>query len=415
MLLAAQTFADGTVNAFLASLRPADIVLLLATLPLLAATGYLLVLTVCSARIAPLPADDSTRFDIVVPAHNEASGIGATVASLRQMTYPTDRFRILVVADNCTDDTAQRARDAGAQVLERRHATERGKGYALAHAYAHSLADGFAQMVVVVDADTSVSPNLLTAFSSRVVRGAQAVQAEYGVRNANASWRTRLMVLALTMFHTVRSLGRERLGLSCGLRGNGMGFSSDLLRRVPPRAFSIVEDVEYGVALGLAYTRVEYVHDAEVRGDMPVTEAASRTQRERWEGGRLALIKSLVPPLLRATLHRGGVIPLDLALDLIVPPLTLLAGGVMLGVLLAGGGVLAGAVSIAAATPMLLCAAFLAAYVLRGAVLSGGGVRVIGDLAWAPVYAVWKVSVLLRPRRRSGEWVRTARSDETVP
>ena len=87
----------------------------------------------------------------------------------------------------------------------------------------------------------------------------------------------------------------------------------------------------------------------------------------------------------------------------------------MLGVLLAGGGVLAGAVSVAAATPMLLCAVFLAAYVLRGAVLSGGGVRVIGDLAWAPVYAVWKVSVLLRPRRRSGEWGRTARSDEIVP
>ncbi len=403
------------MSAVLEALRPADIVVLLVSLPLLAATGYLVVLTMCSARITPLPADDSTRFDVVVPAHNEASGIGATVASLRQMTYPSDRFRILVVADNCTDDTAQRARDAGAQVLERTHATERGKGYALAHAYEQSLADGFAQMVVVVDADTSVSRNLLTAFSARAVRGAQAVQAEYGVRNANASWRTRLMVLALTMFHTVRSLGRERLGLSCGLRGNGMGFSSDLLRRVPPRAFSIVEDVEYGVALGLAYSRVEYVHDAEVRGDMPVTEAASRTQRERWEGGRLALIKSLVPPLLRASLHRAGAIPLDLALDLLVPPLTLLAGGVMLGALVAGAGVLAGLLSFVTAVPMLLSVVFLSAYVLRGAVLSGGGVRVIGDLAWAPVYAVWKVSVLLRPRRRDGEWVRTARSDEIVP
>ncbi|MBC7842680.1 MAG: glycosyltransferase [Gemmatimonadaceae bacterium] len=397
------------------ALRPADIVVLLLSLPLLAATGYLVLLTICSARILPLPADETTRFDIVVPAHNEASGIGATVASLRQMTYPADRFRILVVADNCTDDTAQRARDAGAQVLERTHGTERGKGYALAHAYAQSLSDGFAQMVVVVDADTSVSRNLLTAFSARAVRGAQAVQAEYGVRNANASWRTRLMVLALTMFHTVRSLGRERLGLSCGLRGNGMGFSSDLLRRVPPRAFSIVEDVEYGVALGLAYTRVEYVHDAEVRGDMPVTEAASRTQRERWEGGRLALITSLVPPLLRASFHRAGAIPLDLALDLLVPPLTLLAGGVVLGAVVAGTGLLVGWLSFAAAVPMLLCVAFLAAYVLRGAALSGGGVRVIGDLAWAPVYAVWKVSVLFRPRRRDGEWVRTARSDEIVP
>jgi 1,2-diacylglycerol 3-beta-glucosyltransferase len=229
----------------------ANPLLLIAGVPIAASTGYLAFLSLLSRRIAVPKGDTSTSFDVIVPAHNESVGIVATVASLRAMQYPASQFRILVVADNCTDDTAERASAAGATVLVRQHATEKGKGYALAHAYAASLADGFASAVVVVDADTSVTPNLLTAFSARFAAGASAVQAEYGVRNAQASWRTRLMVIALTLFHGVRSLGRERLRVSCGLRGNGMGFSVATIRRVPPRAFSIVEDVEYGVALGV--------------------------------------------------------------------------------------------------------------------------------------------------------------------
>ncbi|MCC7053617.1 MAG: glycosyltransferase [Gemmatimonadaceae bacterium] len=389
----------------------ADVILLLLALPVLLATGYLACLTLLSARGTPPAPDESTVFDVIVPAHNEAAGIAATVASLRALSYPAERFRILVIADNCTDDTAERARAAGATVLERRHATERGKGYALAHAYAASAAHGQASAVVVVDADTSVSPNLLTAFSARFVAGAEAVQAEYGVRNANASWRTRLMVIALTMFHTVRSLGRERLGLSCGLRGNGMGFTAALLQRVPPRAFSIVEDVEYGIALGLAGTRVVHVPEAEVRGDMPASAAASRSQRERWEGGRLALIREHVPRLVAAA-REAGRVPLDLAADLLVPPLTTLGAITGAGLLAALVALSRGAAGGMAVIPWMLATAALAAYVVRGAVLSGTGPRAVLDLLWAPVFAVWKLTLLLKPTRRSGEWVRTTRSDE---
>ena len=99
-----------------------------------------------------------------------------------------------------------------------------------------------------MDADTLVSPNLLRAFAARLDAGAAAVQARYGVRNPDASWRTRLMAIAFALFHDLRSLGRERLGLSAGLRGNGMCFSTRLLREVPHQAFSVVEDLEYGLA-----------------------------------------------------------------------------------------------------------------------------------------------------------------------
>ncbi|MDZ7630063.1 MAG: glycosyltransferase family 2 protein [Gemmatimonadaceae bacterium] len=389
-----------------------DLTLLVLALPALAASGYLAFLTVLSKQ-RPAPTGAArTRFDIVVPAHNEANGIAATVASLSALEYPAERRRILVVADNCTDDTASRAADAGAIVLVRHHATERGKGYALAHAYAQSLGDGFADAIVVVDADSSVSPNLLSAFAARFEGGALALQAEYGVRNANESWRTRLMVIALTMFHTVRSLGRERLHLSCGLRGNGMAFSADLVRRVPQRAFSLVEDVEYGIALGLQGIRVEYVHEASVLGDMPTTASAAQTQRERWEGGRIAMLRAHLPPLLGAARRTRSAVPVDLALDLLVPPLTTLGAMIVVGL---GLSTLAVTQSDSGRYGLLAwctCAAFIALYLIRGIILSGTGFRAIRDLLWLPVFVLWKLTASLRPRGRSGEWVRTPRADE---
>jgi cellulose synthase/poly-beta-1,6-N-acetylglucosamine synthase-like glycosyltransferase len=393
-----------------------DALLALAAAPGLAGSAYLAALAVLARRgadrAAPL-ASPIVRFAIVVPAHDEEAGIAATVASLLAMDYPRDEFQVLVVADNCTDGTAARAREAGARVLERHDPSRRGKGYALGLAYETVLREGAVDAVVVVDADTLVSANLLRACAVRFARGAQALQVEYGVRNATSSWRTRLMVIAFALFHTVRSLARERLGLSCGLRGNGMAFSRDLLRAVPANAFSIVEDVEYGVALGLAGIRVEYVAEAEVLGEMPATGGAARSQRERWEGGRWALARRHVPALIRTAVGRRDPVPLDLALDLLVPPLTTLTAICLLGTLAAGAVWQRGLGHVAVVCWGAALAALMV-YVARGVALSGLGARAVLDLGWAPVYAGWKVMV--RARRlvtgaRNDEWVRTLRND----
>ncbi len=394
----------------------AEVALAVAATPVLGASAYLAALAAAARRLPAPPPTDAVRFDVVVPAHDEEAGVGATVASLLALDYPRDRYRVLVVADNCADRTAERARAAGATVLERADPTRRGKGYALAHAYAACLADGAADAVVVVDADTRVSPNLLRAFAARVAAGEACVQAEYGVRNAGDSWRTRLMVVALSCYHTVRSLARERLGLSCGLRGNGMGFTVDTLRRHPHRAFSRVEDVEYGVALGAAGVRVAYVPEATVLGDMPATGSAARSQRERWEDGRGGLARRAVPALLRAARTRRDPVPLDLALDLLVPPLTTLVALALAGSALAAAALLAGwagVIGVAGWAAALLC---LALYVARGAALAGQGARVLLDLAWAPAYAAWKLALAARralrppPRAEREAWVRTARA-----
>lgn len=387
------------------------VLLVAAAVPVLAAAGYLAVLALCARRVPAPPPRTDVRFDVVVPAHDEESGIAATVASLRAVEYPADRFRVLVVADNCADRTAERARRAGATVLVRDDPRHRGKGYALDAAYARALADGFAEAVVVVDADTRVSPVLLGAFAARIRAGAEAAQGEYAVANGRDSWRTSLMTVAFTLFHTVRSLARERLALSCGLRGNGMCFATTLLRRIPAGAYSIVEDVEYGIALGRAGVRVWYAPDARVWSDMPARARGARSQRERWEGGRRALARKYAWPLLRDALARRDRVLADLALDLVVPPLSEIALAAVAGAVLTGALLRLGVVGPLAVACWSAALVALAVYVARGLALSGEGWRGARALAAAPVYALWKLALLVvrHAPASDSEWVRTTR------
>jgi 1,2-diacylglycerol 3-beta-glucosyltransferase len=350
----------------------------------------------------------------VIPAHDESAGITQTVKSLLAIEYPRELFEVVVVADNCSDDTAARARTAGARVLERFDDQLRGKGYALAHAFEASLADGRVDAVVVVDADTVVSPNLLRAFDARIQTGARAVQADYAVRNPDAGWRTRLMAIALGMFHVVRSSGRESLELSCGLRGNGMCFTRELLEEVPHEAFSVVEDLEYGVRLGEQGHRVHYAWEAHVYGEMVSSEKASRSQRERWEGGRLQMAKKHAIPLLKRALKERDPLLADLAMDLLVPPLSVLVMATV------AGSAASAALAIVTRRPNLglvlfgASGVFLAAYGVRGWQVSGTGMRGLVSLGYAPIYMAWKLTLRLRrTRAASGEWVRTARRGET--
>ena len=387
-----------------------DLALTLVGIPVFAASAYLILLALLSRRHPPPSSrPPHLKFDFVVPAHNEEMQIAATVESLLGVDYPAALFRVLVVADNCDDRTAAAAVAAGATVLVRTDAERRGKGYALELAFNRSVEEGFADAVVVIDADTVVSRNVLTAFAARFERGALAVQADYAVRNPQSSWRTRMMTVAFAAFHGVRSLARERLGVSCGLRGNGMGFSRAVLKDHPHRAFSIVEDVEYGVQLGYAGVAVRYVDEARVFGQMVTGEQASRSQRERWENGRRALIREHAGPLLRAAWQRRSGLLLDLAIDLLVPPL-----GELVAVIAVGATVSAAVTSLhRGLAPWIwgASAAGVLVYVVRGWALSGVGAVGALDLLRAPFYIVWKLTLRMRPRKRrlKDEWIRTTR------
>lgn len=377
-------------------------------IPATLSCAYLALLTLLSwAPQLPPRSSRQLRFDAIVPAHNEETGITRTVASLLAMDWPRERFRVVVVADNCSDATAAVARAAGATVLERQDAIRRGKGYALAHAFDASVRDGFATAVVVVDADAEVSANLLEAFATRIERGAVAIQAHYGILNPGASWRTELITIAKGAFHVVRSRAREHLGLSCGIRGNGWCVTHGLLAEIPYRYYSLTEDVEFGIALGLAGHRVEYAGEAHADADMASSERTARTQRQRWEKGRFQLVRARTAPLLWAAVRRRSALCLDLAADLIVPPLSYLA----LNVILFGLAATAVALHDPAAWPWawwsLACMLLLMVHVLRGWQLSGIGIRGIAALAHVPAFLVWRIRLLLG--RKTSEWVRTER------
>jgi 1,2-diacylglycerol 3-beta-glucosyltransferase len=318
---------------------------------------------------------------------------------------------VLVIDDNCVDRTEEKASAAGAEVIVRNDRQLQGKGHALTFAFDYCLARDFADAVVVIDADTVVSRNLLSAFATHFERGATALQAEYGVRNPQASWRTRLMTIALSAFHGVRSISRDRLGLSCGLRGNGMAFSRTVLQAHPYRGVSIVEDVEYGLQLGYAGIRVQYVHEAAVFGNMVASERASRSQRRRWEHGRRALVTPYVPRLLQEAWCRRSLLLLDLAVDLLVPPVAQLAAVIAVGVgVCAGLALMIGGISAALYVWVGACCGLML-YVGRGWRLSNVGVQGLFDLLWAPAYVIWKLTLSLKDdgRLRAGEWIRTAR------
>ena len=391
----------------LAYLFIAIAVLSIVAVPATAACIYLLLLTCLSALPRMPPASRrEIFFDVIVPAHDEASGIGKTISSLKQLSWPDSRYRIVVIADNCSDATAAISAEAGATVLERQDPARRGKGYALAHAFSWSRAAGLANAVVVVDADSVVSANLLESFAARLESGAHALQAHYGVLNAADSWRTRLMAIALGAIHKVRSRAREFVGVSCGIRGNGWCVTHALLDDIPYRAFSLTEDVEFGIELGLAGYRVWYCDEACVNGEMVTGELASRSQRQRWEGGRFALIREKVPALLRAAAAKRSLLCLDLALDLLVLPLSYVFVNVVaivaIGLLSPEG----------LRSPLLVAGLFdfcaLNLYVCRGWMLSGIGIAGIWDLLRVPGFLFWKL-IIVRFQPKPATWVRTKR------
>ncbi|MFL5409556.1 MAG: glycosyltransferase, partial [Myxococcales bacterium] len=253
---------------------------------------------------------------------------------------------------------------------------------------------------------TLVSPNLLRAFAARLALGALAVQADYRVRNALSSPRRSLAAVAFGAFHGLRSRARERLGLSCGLRGNGMCFSREALERVPYDAVSLVEDVEYGLRLAEEGVRVWSAQEAAVLGEMPQTAAGSAAQQQRWESGRRSLRKRAVADIGRALRRRDAVL-FEAAADLLLPRLSMLAAATVAGLSTAVSLALTGAggasVLVWGTAALLLCV-----YVARGWSLSGTGAVGLRALAAAPAFVAWKVRMLARSRAPE-RWTRTPR------
>jgi len=379
-------------------------------------------LTVVSAaalapRRAGAPRSPQTRFAILVPAHDEAAVIGEALAAFDRLDYPLDLFSVHVVADNCTDATADIVAATHWTVYRRDAPDDAGKGPALNWLFDRLTDAGDdSDAVVIVDADTSLAPGFLRAMDAAVQSGAAVAQGYYSVREPEPTPATSFRFAALACRHRLRPLGRTRLGGSCGLYGNGMMFRRELLAT---RRWSghLVEDAEMQNELLLDGIRVAFAPDAVLWAEMPTEASAARTQNERWERGRIEVARRFVPQLLRG-LPRAGrrrAAYADAVLDHLTPPLSALVAGQLAVAALSAAGAVAGrrrartALAIDVAT-----IAAVAAHVLAGLVSARATPRHYRALLAAPRQIAWKTMLWLSVlRRRDVGWTRTRRNAET--
>ena len=360
----------------------------------------------------------ATRFSILVPAHNEASVIRECLQSLMSFAYPADLQRVIVIADNCTDETAVIARSTGALVRERHDPGKRGKGYALDWAFKRLLSedDSWTDAVLVFDADTRVDPHFLTHMDARLQSGGLVLQGHYSLHNPFYNWRTALLYSALLLHNRVRPLARQALGWTTLLKGNGMCFARSVVERFGWSAYSLAEDIEFTTTLLDGGVRVEAVPMALLYAEAPQTSRQASSQRMRWEGGRFTLARRDGLRIFFEAIRMRSFAKLDWAMDLLTPPMGILIGVPILMFAFNGllsmiwGGVL-GLVAWAWLTALLGACA----YVLGGLLISGADRRAYLYLLCTPLFLLWKLRIyaLMLLNRGPKGWVRTERTPST--
>jgi cellulose synthase/poly-beta-1,6-N-acetylglucosamine synthase-like glycosyltransferase len=347
---------------------------------------------------------------VLMPAHDEAAGISSAIQALAPQLGPQDR--LLVVADNCSDDTAAVARAAGAEVTVRVDPVLRGKGYALDHGIRY-LSTAPPDAVVIVDADCVVAADALELLRQACLSRHRPVQALYLMRaRPDASLRQRMAAFAWRVRNEVRPSGWHRLGLPCQLMGTGMAFPWPLIATASLASASIVEDMQLGIDLAVAGAPPTFCPLALVTSTFPESNEGTLAQRTRWEHGHLGMIAAHGLPLLWRGIVRHRLDLIAMALDLCVPPLASLVLMLVLVAIAAallatlGGGL----------TPLVMAIAALAITVVATGLAwrqVGRSIVSLPELLSAPVYAFAKIPIYVRLfTARQRQWIRTRRDGD---
>ncbi len=276
-------------------------------------------------RPGPAPTNNALhpRIAVLVPAHNETATIGPTLADIKTQLRPDDR--LLVVADNCTDDTAAVARASAAEVVERHDLERIGKGYALDFGLRHLDRDP-PDIVLMVDADCRLAENAIGRLAAACAMTGRPVQALYLMTEPYGSKINQQVAgFAWRVKNWVRPLGLAAFGLPCQLMGTGMAFPWTAIRTTDLASGSIVEDLKLGLDLAAAGHPPLFCPSARVTSQFAISAQGADTQRSRWEHGHIMTILETAPRLLCVAVARGNLSLLALTLDLAVPPLSLLA------------------------------------------------------------------------------------------
>jgi cellulose synthase/poly-beta-1,6-N-acetylglucosamine synthase-like glycosyltransferase len=386
-----------------AALATAAVAMMLSTI-----SDILSLLRPARTRRGPSHGSALPRLLFLVPAHNEELLIGSCIRSLLRLRYPPERIDVCVIADNCTDATAQRARAAGGRCLERNDLARPGKPRAIAWALTQVSLDQ-ADAVVIIDADTTVDPDFASALAQAGPVNGKALQAYFDVANSEDSALTRMAaVLAAANYRAAYPLKR-RVGINTPLLGNGMCIGADVLATHGWNAFTIAEDWELYALYTAQGVPIESVEGARLFAQEASSLRQSSTQRQRWTAGKLTVMSRQLAALLRSS--RIDIWQkLDAAAELsaVGPVVHLaLATGMLTGIWALQ---VPGAAWLTAALAVPL--ARIAVYGAIGVAIQPDPRRAARAFMFLPVYAVWRLWAALTSITMLGDtpWVRTARN-----
>lgn len=380
--------------------------------------GYLLCLAfaaVYSKRLTLSPAEAPLyRFAIVIPAHNEESVIADTVRRLSLLDYPRQLFTVHIVADYCSDQTAEKAQRAGAVVHERNQGPRTGKGAALAWLFQRILNDAQEphpyEAVIVFDADTLVDANFLRVMDARLKQGEKVIQGQHIIVNHQSGWFPALTWAMFLIDNRLQNLGRANLGWSAKNMGDSICLRADVLRQAG-WGEGLTEDYQLRQKLLLMGVKIAYEPAAKGYGEAALTWAQARAQRARWLRGSYDSSRQFARHMLHAALHRRDLALLDGALQAYLPSyssLTLIGAAFLL---------LQAVINqlIAPPIPQWLLGAWLAlivllfVYPLWGLLLEKAPLRAYWAILSGPLFILWRTWLAVKARFVSGEvkWVRT--------
>jgi cellulose synthase/poly-beta-1,6-N-acetylglucosamine synthase-like glycosyltransferase len=278
----------------------------------------------------PLLTDRNHRFALVVAAHNEEEVVGQIVDNLKELEYPRELYDIYVICDNCTDGTADVAREHESIAMERFDPEKRGKGYGLEWMFAHLWEfekKGIRyDAVAMFDADNLADKKFLRIMNQRLNQGFEVIQGYLDTKNPNDTWITKSYAFAYWSTNRIFQLARERIGLSAQLGGTGLVVSTNILRDIGWGATSLTEDLEFTVRYILKTgRRVAWAHEAKVYDEKPLQFKTTWRQRIRWMQGHIDCMIRYTIPLLKASFVKRSWIAFDAAVYLAQPARTFLS------------------------------------------------------------------------------------------